>query len=126
MSILSADVIGYPGPVDKPHPVDQGTHSTWRALGINVPPTVMREARENHEMMLHRILTNIARKLETLEKATIANSLAMANKDSVDAQFAVRAPASSCLPAARARRAARERGAPAALRDGPCGRHRRR
>eukprot|EP01048_Picozoa_sp_COSAG05_P022059 COSAG05_NODE_4270_length_1589_cov_1.456376_1_plen_269_part_01 len=85
---VNADSIGYPGPLDKPSPVDPSTNELWKSLGIHVPPTVLRQSREHHENALHKVLTTIAFKLEEIQKTVEANARVMALQSGVDEEFA--------------------------------------
>ena len=71
---------GRAGPPSKPKEVDPATAELWRSLGIHVPPTVLRESRENHERSLHGALTAIAFKLDKLTAATELNAQTMAEQ----------------------------------------------
>lgn len=72
--------------------MDPATAELWRSLGIHVPPTVLRESRENHERSLHGALTAIAFKLDKLTAATELNAQTMAaqyaRQDYVDEELA--------------------------------------
>ena len=71
---VNPDSLGYPGKFSRPKPVDPATTELWRSLGIHVPPSVLRESRENHERSLQGVLTAIALKLDNLTVATAENA----------------------------------------------------